>query len=42
MTLKGSERTVACWLHSGEPDVRVPVELTREVRTAPVIQSDQS
>ena len=42
MTLKGSERTVACWLHSGEPDVRVPVELTRNVRTAPVVQSDQS
>jgi peptide/nickel transport system ATP-binding protein len=42
ITLKGSERTVACWLHSGEPDVRVPVELTRNVRTAPVMQSDQS
>jgi peptide/nickel transport system ATP-binding protein len=41
MTLKGSERTVACWLHSGEPDVRVPVELTRTVRTAPVDQGDQ-
>jgi peptide/nickel transport system ATP-binding protein len=33
MTLKGSERSVACWLHSGEPDVRVPVEVSREVRT---------
>jgi peptide/nickel transport system ATP-binding protein len=33
MTLKGSERSVACWLHAGDPDVRVPVELTREVRT---------
>jgi peptide/nickel transport system ATP-binding protein len=33
MTLKGSERSVACWLHAGDPGVRVPVELTREVRT---------
>jgi peptide/nickel transport system ATP-binding protein len=33
MTLKGSERSVACWLHAGDPDVRVPVELTRQVRT---------
>jgi peptide/nickel transport system ATP-binding protein len=41
MTLKGSERTVACWLHSGEPDVRVPVELTREVRT-PNVQGGPS
>jgi peptide/nickel transport system ATP-binding protein len=41
MTLKGSERSVACWLHSGEPDVRVPVELTREVRT-PNVQGGPS
>jgi peptide/nickel transport system ATP-binding protein len=41
MMLKGSERTVACWLHSGEPEVRVPVELTREVRT-PNVQGGPS
>jgi peptide/nickel transport system ATP-binding protein len=41
MTLKGSERSVACWLHSGEPDVRVPVELAREVRT-PNVQGGPS
>jgi peptide/nickel transport system ATP-binding protein len=33
--LPGSERQVACWLHSGDPDVHVPVELTRQVRSIP-------
>jgi peptide/nickel transport system ATP-binding protein len=33
-TLAGSRRQVACWLHDGGPGVHVPVELTKQVRSA--------
>lgn len=31
-TITGSHRQVACWLQTGDPDVGVPVELSRELR----------
>lgn len=33
-TLAGTGRQVACWLHDSGPGVRVPVELTKQVRSA--------
>jgi peptide/nickel transport system ATP-binding protein len=33
-TLPGTRRQVACWLHDGGPGVRVPGELTRQVRAS--------
>lgn len=33
--IKGTDRSVACWLHTGEPDVVVPPELRRVLSAAP-------
>jgi peptide/nickel transport system ATP-binding protein len=41
-TIKGSHRQVACWLQVGDPDVAVPVELSREVRVASDVRGDSS
>jgi hypothetical protein len=35
--IRGTDRSVACWLHVGDPAVTVPVELSR-TPTVPTIE----